>query len=98
MADSWASLIFLLTLVVILGAVGTRVGPRLQKFPDGQPLVQGQLANRNVQALDCMHFTPSRCIQHWGVVKGKGPEVTAGPVFLGPPADGFSIGVLPSSD
>ena len=42
-AASWDSSMFLITLVVRLGAVGSRVGPRLWKFSDVQPLVQGLL-------------------------------------------------------
>ena len=84
-AASWASSMVLLTLVVILGAVGARVGPQLRQFPDGQPLAQGQLAAHNGQALDCTHFMPSRCIEHWVIVRGTGPAVAAGTMFLGPP-------------
>ena len=76
---------FSLTLVVIVGAVGAHIRPRLRQFPDGQPLVQGQLEARHGQALDCKHFKPGRCVQNWGVVRGTGPAVTAGPVFLGDP-------------
>ena len=50
---SWASLVVSITLVVIHGAVGTRVGPRLQKLSDGKLLVQGQLEARNGQVLAC---------------------------------------------
>ena len=46
-----------LTLVVSLGAVGPRVGARLQKLSDEKPLVQGQLAARHGLALA---YTQSR--------------------------------------
>ena len=84
-ADYWASTMVFLTLVVILGAVGARVGPRLRQFSDGQPLVQGRLATRHGQALACTYFTPYHCVNHWGVVRGTGLAVTAGPMFLGTP-------------
>ena len=64
-----------LTFVVSLGTVGARVGPWLRQFSDGQPLVQGQLSDQNIQALACTHFAPSRCVQHWGIVRGAGPAV-----------------------
>ena len=41
---SWASTMFLLTLVVSVGAVGARVGTRLRQFFDGKLLLQGRLA------------------------------------------------------
>ena len=82
-AASWASSIVWLTLVVSLGAVGARFGPQLQQFSDGQPLVQGLLADRHGQALACTHLTPVRCIQHWGIGRGTGPYIAAGSVFLG---------------
>ena len=97
-AASWDSSMVWLTLVVILGAVGTRVGPRLQKLSDGHPLVQGLLTARNGQVLACMHFTPGRCVHHLVFMRGTVPEVTAGSMFLGPPADGFAEGVWPPSD
>ena len=84
-ADSWASYMVLITLVVSLGEVGARVGTRLQQFSDGKPLVQGQLEARHGHALACTHFTPGRCVHNWGIVRGTGPEVTAGPVSLPPP-------------
>ena len=55
---------FWITLVVSLGAVGTRVGPRLQQFSDGQPLVQGRLSARHGQALACTQFTSGQCVQN----------------------------------
>ena len=86
---------FSLTLVVSLGAVGSRVEPQLRQFFDGQPLVQGRLSARNGQALACTYFTPGQFVQHWGVVRGTGPAVTAGPVFLGAPADGVADSIWP---
>ena len=82
---SWAYSIVSLTWVVILGAVGPCVGPWLRKLSDGKPLVQGKLAARNGQALACTHFTPTRYVQHWVVVRGAGPAVAAGLMFLGGP-------------
>ena len=84
-AASWDSLMVSLTLVVSLVAVGPRVGPRLRRFSDGQPLVQERLAEWHGQELACTHFTPAWCVHHWGVVQGAGPAVTAGPMFLGGP-------------
>ena len=82
---SWDSSTFSITLVVSVGAVGSRVGPWLWQFSDGQPLVQGRLAAWHGHPLACMHFTPGRCIQHWVLVSGTDPAVTAGPMFLGAP-------------
>ena len=62
-----------------------RLGPRLWKFSDGKPLVQGQLEDWHGQALAFTHFTPGICVHHWGIVRGTGPEVEVGPVFLGTP-------------
>ena len=83
-ADSWASSMFCITLVMGLGAVGALIGPRLQHFPDGQPLIQGKLAARNGHALAFTHFTPDRCVHHWGIVRGTGIAVLEGPNFLWP--------------
>ena len=77
-------------LVVSLGAVGPRVGHWLRKLSDGQPLVQGKFAARHGQVLACTHFTPSRIVQHWVVVRSTYPEVTAGPMFLGGADDDFA--------
>ena len=49
-AASWASLMFSLTLVVRIGAVGSRVGFRLRKFSNGQPLVQVRLEAQHGQS------------------------------------------------
>ena len=78
-AASLASSMVWLTLVVRLGALGARVDPQLWKFYYGQPLVQGRLAAWHGQALACTHFTPGRCVQLWGIVRGTDPAVTAGP-------------------
>ena len=74
-----------LILVVSVGEVGARVGPLLQQFSDGQPLVQGLFAARHGQALACTHFMPGQCVHHWGVVRGTVQLVTTGPVFLSSP-------------
>ena len=66
-ADSWASSIFRFTLVMSLKSVGDRglppcggvqVGPLLQQFSDGQPLMQVRLVAWHRHALDCTYFTP----------------------------------------
>ena len=92
-ADSWASSVVWLALVVFLGAVGARVGPRLRKFPDGHPFVQELLAARHGQALAFTHFMPGRCMHHWGIMRGTFPVVTAVPVFLGGLSDNVADGV-----
>ena len=43
----------------------------LCRISDVHPLIQGKLENLNVQAFACTHFTPSRCVQHWGVMREK---------------------------
>ena len=43
-------------------------------------------------------FTPGRCVHHWGVVRGTGPEVATAPYLLGPSANSFANGGRPSSD
>ena len=83
---------FSLTLVVSLGAVGARAGPWLQQFSDGKLFVHGRLAAQNVQAVVCTHFTPRHCIQHWGVIRGTGPAVMTGPVFLVLPPEDNEMG------
>ena len=82
-AASWASQMFWLTLVVILGAVGYRVGPRLRKKSGWELPVQGQLSARHGHALSYTHFTPGWCIQNWGITRGTGPVFLEGPAFLG---------------
>ena len=77
-SSSWDSMTFFLTLLVSIGAVGSRVEPRLRQFSDGQLPVQGRLAARHGQALACTHLTPRQCVQHWVVVRGADPAVTAG--------------------
>ena len=66
MIEGWGGFLglldFLLALVVSLGEVGARVGPRLWKFSNEKPLVQGQLADQNRQALSCTHFTLGWCV------------------------------------
>ena len=74
---------FWLKLVVSLKPVGSRVGPLLQHFFDGQTLVQGLFMARHGNALACTHLTPVRCVQHWRIVRGIGPEVLEVPDFLG---------------
>ena len=51
----------------------------------GQPLVQGQLAAQNLQALDCAHFLSDWCVHNWGIVRGTSPAVPSVPMFLGGP-------------
>ena len=80
---SWALLMVSVTLVMSVGVVGPRVGTWLKQLSDGKPLVQDQLANRNGQALACTHFTTGQCVHNCGVIRGTGPEVTTGPMFLG---------------
>ena len=82
-ADYWSSSMVWPTLVVILGEVGSCVGPRLWQFSDGQPFIQGWLAARNRHELACTHFMPGRWVHNWGVVKGTGLAVFLVPVFLG---------------
>ena len=83
---------FRFTLVVILKSVGAhslppgggvRVGPLLRQFSDGKQLVQRQLAAQNRHSFARTPFMPSHCIQHWGIMKGTGPAILKGPVFLG---------------
>ena len=57
--------------------------------------MQGRLADRHGHILACTHFMPGWCVQHWGVVSGTGPAVTAGPMFLGGAVDSFDDGVRP---
>ena len=84
-AASWDSSIALLTLVVSLGAVRPHVGPWLRQLSNGKLLVQGRLEDRNGQTLVCTHFTPGWCVHHWVIVRGTGPAVAEGPIFLGDP-------------
>ena len=96
-ADSWASSMVLLMLVVSLDEVRPHVEPWLRKLSGGQPLIQGRLTAQHGKVLACMHFMPGRCIQNWDVVKGTGPAVTVGPMFLGGLADSVADSVGPSS-
>ena len=73
---------FWLTLVLILGAVGSCVGPQLRQFYDGQLLAQEKLEARNGHAIACKQITPGQCAQHWIIVMGTGLEVSEGPLLL----------------
>ena len=90
---------FFLTLVVSLGTVGACVGGPVAEIFDWQPIMQGQLAARHGKALACTYFTPGRCVQHCGFVRGTGPAFKQALCFLPPPPpDGFADGIWPSSD
>ena len=84
-AASWASSMVSLMLVVGLVVLWPHAGPWLRQLSYGQPLVQGRLAAWHEQALACTHFTPGRCVQHWGIMRGTCTVVAELPTLLGVP-------------
>ena len=59
-----------------------RLGPLLKKSNDGNTTVQDSLAALHGHTRTQATFTPSRCMKHWKIARGKGtiPEV---PNYLG---------------
>ena len=82
---------FQFALVMSLGAIWARglppcgvvrLGSLLKKSNDGNTTVQDSLAALHGHTWTQANFTPSRCVKHWKIARGKG-TIPEGPNYLG---------------